>query len=484
MEQEKIFERLLQILNRYYHERETGNFVTYLDPEVLRRELHFEDSAGNQDWEEIFSWVEQYLAHAVKTSHPGFVNRMWAGANLPSVIGEIITAITNTSACTFETAPVSTLMEKYMLRTMLDLVGFTNGSGQMTTGSSNANMIAMMAARNRTDPVIKQSGLFRQRELFAFVNQDAHYSMDRAANILGLGTDHLIKIPLDDHGRMHVPTLQKSMEEIAAAGGTPFFVGATAGTTVRGSFDLLEPLLALRQRHGFWLHVDGAWGGAVIFSDRLRSRFLPHLNRADSFTLDFHKMLGTALMCNVLLFNNELSLFREVCSAGDESYIFREGPDHEVRDLGTLSLQCGRRVDSLKWFLDWRFYGQAGLAHRVEHYLELCRYAEEWIRRSDVLEMVVPRESFNICFRFRTPQGWPSGSLNCELRDRMHRRGVTLVGTGYVNGEVTLRLLITNLNVDKPELDSFFQTVIATGRELLAEGRTVPSTQDRYAEHK
>lgn len=479
MEQEKIFERLLRIVNQYSHERETGAFVSYLDPDILRQKLHFEGSAGNQDWEEIFSWVEQYLAHAVKTSHPGFVNRMWAGANLPSIIGEIITAITNTSACTYETAPVSTLMEKYMLRTMLDLVGFQNGSGQMTTGSSNANMIAMMAARNRTDPVIKQSGLFRRRELFAFVNQDAHYSMDRAANILGLGIDHLIKIPLDDHGRMHVPALEKSMEEITVAGGIPFFVGATAGTTVRGAFDQLKPLLALRRRYGFWLHVDGAWGGAVIFSDQLRSRFLPHLEKADSFTLDFHKMLGTALMCNVLLFNNEPSLFREVCSAGDESYIFREGPDHEVRDLGTMSLQCGRRVDSLKWFLDWRFYGRDGLGQRVEHYLELCRYAEEWVQGSDDLEMVVPRESFNICFRFQPPKGTPPASFNCALRERMHRRGITLVGTGYVNGEMTLRLLITNLNVGKTELDNFFQAVIATGHELVAEGDPVLSVQNR-----
>jgi len=483
MEQEKIFERLLRIFDRYYHERQTGDFVTYLDPEALRKELHFEGSPGNQDWEEIFSWVEQYLAHAVKTSHPGFVNRMWAGANLPSVIGEMVTAITNTSACTYETAPVSTLMEKYMLRTMLDLVGFHHGSGQMTTGSSNANMIAMMAARNRSDPAVKQSGLFRRPELFAFVNEDAHYSMDRAANILGLGAEHLIKIPLDDHGRMHTPTLERIMEKITAAGGIPFFVGATAGTTVRGSFDLLEPLLTLRQRYGFWLHVDGAWGGAVIFSDHLRSRFLPHLEQANSFTLDFHKMLGTALMCNVLLFNNESSLFRDVCSAGDESYIFREGPDNDIRDLGTLSLQCGRRVDSLKWFLDWRFYGRAGLANRVEHYLELCHYAEEWVRRTDVLEMVVPRESFNICFRFRAPEGSPPGPLNCALRDRLHRRGTTLVGTGNVNGEVTLRLLITNINVGKTEIDSFFQAVIATGRELLAEADTLAPAEGRRGGH-
>jgi glutamate/tyrosine decarboxylase-like PLP-dependent enzyme len=472
MEQEEIFERLLQIITRYYRDRESGTFVEYHDPGELERLLDLDSGRETGNWDQLFSRVEQYLAHAVKTSHPSYLNRMWAGANLPSVIGEMITAITNTSACTYETAPVSTLMEKYMLRTMLDLVGFTNGTGQMTTGSSNANMIAMMAARNWSNPAIKQHGLFGQPELFGFVNADAHYSMDRAANIIGLGTEHLIKVPVDDHGRMSLPALEQRLAEVVAAGGVPFFVGATAGTTVRGSYDQLQPLLALRERYDFWLHVDGAWGGAVIFSDALRRQHLPHLEKADSFTLDFHKMLGTALMCNVLLFNNRPSILKEVCSAGDESYIFRNGKDGDVRDLGTLSLQCGRRVDSLKWFLDWKFYGQTGLAQRIEHYLELCRHAEERVRQASELEMVVPRESFNICFRYRTPADIPVEPFNLALRERLHRQGTSLVGTGFVDNQLTLRLLITNSNVDKPEIDTFFQGVINTGRELLRERRS------------
>lgn len=478
MEQEQIFERLLQVLSRYFSQRETGTFIDYLDPDQLRQQLRLERQDEEGDWEAVFAWVEQYLAHAVKTSHPGYVNRMWAGANPPSMIGEMVTAITNTSACTYETAPVSTLMEQYLLRTMLALVGFDNGSGQMTTGSSNANMIAMMAARNSVDGAVKEQGLFGRPELFAFVNADAHYSMDRAANILGLGSAHLLKIPVDEHGRMRLDLLEARLAEVVAQGGVPFFVSATAGTTVRGAYDRIDPLLALRERYRFWLHVDGAWGGAVIFSERLRQQFLPHLAQADSFTLDFHKMLGTALMCNVLLFNRQSLFLRDVCSAGDESYIFREGEHGEIRDLGTMSLQCGRRVDSLKWFLDWKFYGQAGLAKRVEHYLELCAYAEQQVALADELEMVVPRESFNICFRYRAPSGVPADIFNKALRERMHRNGRSLVGTGLVNGELVLRLLITNINVDTPQIDEFLQAVIGTGRELLAEqDRSQPQHQ-------
>ncbi len=469
MEQEEIFERLLHILEQYSQKQKHGQFVEYLDPAELRKELLLEEQEGGEDWDQLFGWVEQYLRYAVKTTHPSYVNRMWAGANLPSIIGEMVTAVTNTSACTYETAPVSTLMEKYMLEVMLKLVGFTNGVGQMTTGSSNANMIAMMAARNLVNSNVKEAGLFGQQELFAFVNANAHYSMDRAAAILGIGIRHLKKIPFDRRGRMDSVALEQKLEEVIAAGGVPFFVAATAGTTVRGAYDPLAPLLALRDKYGFWLHVDGAWGGAAIVSDTLRAEFLQGVEQADSFTVDFHKMLGAALMCNVLLFNKRANILKEICSAGDESYIFRQEPGEEIRDLGTLSLQCGRRVDALKWFLDWKFYGRLGFAHRIEEYLELCRYAEQYVNKTPELEMVVPRESFNVCFRYKVPQGLDANEFNRRLRETMHYQGTSLVGTAYVNQVFTLRLLITNKNIDIDAIDRFMQGVVTTGNSLLAQ---------------
>lgn len=474
MDQESflVFERLLGMLAPYYQNRKKDPFVVYHEPAELAALLQLDQNRGEGDWDGLFFWVEQYLRYAVKTGHPGYINRMWSGANLPSIVGEIVTALTNTSACTYETAPVSTLMEKYMLKTMLELVGFNNGIGEMTTGSSNANMIAMLVARNKRDLSIKQSGLSDKPEFFAFVNAEAHYSMDRAANILGIGTHHLIKIPVDSHGRMDTAILAQRLQETEQNGGVPFFVSATAGTTVRGGYDAIEPLLPLRERHGFWLHVDGAWGGAVIFSETLRERFLPHLKQADSFSLDFHKMPGTALMCNALLFNNSPTILRDTCSAGDESYIFREGEDGDIRDLGTQSLQCGRRVDSLKWFLDWKFYGKEGFCQRIEQYYHLCEYAEQQILQSNELELLVPRESFNLCFRYRLPKNSMVKSVDDftrRIRERLHERHQFLVGTAFVNGQLILRLLITNLNVGKKEIDDFLLAVVRTGRELLEE---------------
>lgn len=469
MNDNRVFARLFEVIEAYYASQKHGKFLDYRGPAELRDILNLEQPGKTGDWQEIFAWVEKYLAYSVKTHHPMFVNRMWMGANLPSIVGEIVAAISNTSACTFESAPVSTLIEKYMIGEMLDLVGFGGGEGQMTTGSSNANMIAMMAARNTADSRIKQDGLCGRQRLVAFVGADAHYSMDRAANILGIGIDQLIKVPLDPRGAMLPTELVRAIERVLADGGLPFFVAATAGTTVRGAYDPVEPLLSLRDRYHFWLHVDGAWGGSVVLSRQLRKAYLRGLEMADSFTWDFHKMLGSTLMCNILLVNKRPETLTTVLSAGDGSYLFRDENSEAMEDLGTSSLQCGRRVDSLKWFLDWKFYGRRGLAARVEKYLGLCTYAEELINASAELEMVVPRTSFNVCFRYKVAED-ENNAFNLALRTRLYEEGMTLVGVAYIDGKLAMRLLVTNPAAERADLESFFKLLSRRGRELLEEG--------------
>lgn len=465
MKQQEILDQINNLLKKHMANQGDGKFVDYFPPEELRERLRLDDRNGRGNWSRIFQWVQAYLDYSVKTGHPGFVNRMWATANLPSIVGEMVAAATNTSACTYESAPVSTLMEKYMIGEMLDLVGFTNGEGQMTTGSSNANMLAMMAARNEALFGVKEHGLWYQEKLVAFVSADAHYSMDKAANILGLGTRNLIRVAVSDNGEMDMIALETAIEGVIAAGDIPFFVGGTAGTTVRGAYDPIEQLLELRNRYHFWLHIDGAWGGAVIMSAPLRDWFLAGIEEVDSFTWDFHKMLGTSLMCNVFLINNRLHTLGRLCGAGDDSYLFHGDDSNEVLDLGAVSLQCGRRVDSLKWFLDWKYFGQEGFARRVERCFELCQYAEKVVQETPELELVLPRSSFNICFRYRAPEA-SANAVNLALRTRLHQGGTSLVGYAQHQGKLFLRLLLANPELTTDEVDRYFANLVATAKTL------------------
>ncbi len=461
----ELLKRLFDTLEDYHRTRNMGTLVDYHPPEDLAELLELDRPGSEGDWERIFDWIKKYLDYGVKTAHPTFLNRLWSGSNLPSILAEMVVAVSNTSSDSYESAPVSILYEKHMIQQMLDLVGFSHGEGQMTTGSSNANMLAMMCARNRSGERVKEDGLSGQSKLYGFVNQDAHYSMDKAANILGLGTENLIKVPCNSSGEMDTEELETAIESVVVDGGIPFFVGLTAGTTVRGAFDPIPPVLDLRKKHGFWLHVDGAWGGATIMSDRLREQFMPRLNKVDSFTFDFHKMLGSALMCNVLLLNQSSHTLGKVCAAGDTSYLYRDSEDNEVLDLGAVSLQCGRRVDGLKWFLDWKFYGKDGFGKRIEDYLDLCVFAEECIRDRPELELVAPRVSYNICFRYKVPEN-RADAFNKLLRNTLYQRGLYMVGIAYVEQKLVLRLVISNTEVTRDSLRCFFSELVSVGREL------------------
>ena len=471
MEQREILDAVYSLLKNYLANQSGGGFVKYRTSAELQEILEIDDTTSSGSWDKLLFWIEKYLEYSVKTNHPGFLNRMWAGANLPSMLGEMVAAVSNTSSCTYESAPVSTVLEKYMMQQMVDLVGFTQGEGQMTTGSSNANMLAMMAARNECLGSAKSQGMAGQQKVYAFTSEDAHYSMEKAANILGVGTANLIKVAVNDRGEMDMGHLEKNLKKISERGGRPFFVCATACTTVRGAYDSIADLLLLREKYNFWLHIDAAWGGAVLVSDRLKDAFMGGIEEVDSLTWDFHKMLGTSLVCNVFLVNKRIHTLGKVCSGGDDSYIFHGNADNEVHDLGAVSLQCGRRVDSLKWFLDWKFFGKNGFAERVERSLELCQYAENVVSEAAELELVVPRNSFNICFRYRGNQGNSSNldQLNLKIRNHLHRSGVSLVGYAYHHNRLLLRLLLANHALTREDVDDYFNIIVQTGKALEAE---------------
>jgi sulfinoalanine decarboxylase len=434
--------------------KQNNKFSEHTPQESLINTLDLDKKFNEQDVDGLFHWIEQYLTHSVDTKHLQFNNRMWSGGNLPSILGEMTVALKNTSACTYESAPVAVLLEAYMLSQMLDLVGFKNGEGQMTTGSSNANMIAMMIARNLKSQA-KTTGLFNQNPLFAFVSEDAHYSFDKAANILGIGSQGLIKVAVDESGKMCHQALEREIIKTIKLGGLPFFIGATLGTTVRGAYDDIASILPIKQKYNCWLHGDGAWGGAVIVNDTLKNKFVPQLHKLDSFTMDFHKMLGSTLMCNFLLINQE-NLLNKTCANGDTSYIF-----HDPLDLGINSLQCGRRVDSLKWFLDWKFYQKSGFSNRVAHYYNLAKIAEKIINNSKKLTFVSRRQSFNLCFHY---QG--SNELNQKIRDTLYQKNKQLLSIAYINTVLVFRLLITHQNMDETTLGKILNTLETTGDNL------------------
>lgn len=465
-DEHRIDERLIRKINAYLEKnRDPSTPVTnLLDPEELRSRLDLTLPEGGCSLDDLYRVIDEYLEHAVRTGHPQYFNQLWSGFTLPGFLGEVITGLTNTSMYTYEVAPVATLMEMELVQRMGRLAGFEDPEGLFLTGGSNGNLQAMMIARNRALPEVKHAGFTRDARLAAFVSEEAHYSFEKAANILGLGMERVIKVKTDEAGRMLPEDLEQKIEDSRAAGLRPFFVGATAGTTVKGAFDPCERIVPLARRHGLWFHVDGSLGGTALLSPRHR-HLLDGLEQADSFVWNAHKLMGLPLICSVFLVREKGRLLASNSVDGAD-YIFHDD-GHGASDLGPLSLQCGRRPDALKLWLSWKYYGDTGYAERVDRFFDLAAYAEEIVRDTEELELMAPRSSVTVCFRYRTPGIEDLNAFNLRLRRELARSGRSLVNYGFLGEDMAIRLVIANHELTREDVELFFRNVLSAAESLL-----------------
>lgn len=192
-------------------------------------------------------------------------------------------------------------MEKHVTQRLAELIGFPGGSGGFSQpGGSASNASSIVIARNTLYPETKKDGLGGRR-FTLFTSQHGHYSVEKAAQMYGFGSAAVISVPVDAAGQMKPEELERLVKEGKERGEVPFYVNATAGTTVHGSFDPFVELSAVCKRHNLWLHVDGSWGGSVIFSQEHRRTRLEGIELADSMAINPHKMLGVPMTSSFLL---------------------------------------------------------------------------------------------------------------------------------------------------------------------------------------
>ena len=302
----------------------------------------------------------------------------------------------------YQVSPVLTLVEKHTTKYLASLFGLppSTSGGISQPGGSASNSTAIVIARNTLFPQTKQSGN-GSLNLVLFTSAHGHYSIEKAANMLGLGSANVISVPVNAHGQMDPAALEQQVLESKARGQTPFFLNATAGTTVLGSFDPFAALTAICKKHGLWLHIDGSWGASVVFNETYATSRLRGADLADSITFTPHKMLGVPLTCSFLLgrdmrtFHKALTLpasylFHGDDGDGDGDGEHDGGSDDEnekvtpdataIYDLGDLTPQCGRRADSLKLFLALQYHGPAHFSARVARAFENAEYLVSLLR--------------------------------------------------------------------------------------------------------
>ncbi len=188
------------------------------------------------------------------------------------------------------------------------------------------------------------------------------------------------------------------------------------------------------------------------------------LEKADSFIWNAHKLMGLPIICSIFFVREPGHLLR-TNSVESTDYIFHDEV-YGSFDLGPKSMQCGRKVDSLKLWLAWKYYGDKGFAKRINRLFELSAYAEEIVNKNTALELMVPRSSVNICFRYLPSQRSDLNKFNLKLREELAHSGKSMVNYAHLGNNLVIRLVITNPELTTEDIDLFFDNLIRTAQSL------------------
>jgi len=445
--------------------------VQFRSPAQLKETINFKVDKNGVSENEFLDLIDKYLEYSVKTGNKQFLNQLYSGFNFPAFIGEVFTVLANTSMYTYEVAPVATTIETEMISLMNSYVGYNDGDGIFVSGGSNANLVAMFSARNRILPESRFEGYDRKHKLVAFVNEQAHYSFETAANVLGIGAKNVIKVKADKNGKLIPAELQNEIVNAINRGEKPFFVAATCATTLLGAYDPIDEMAMICKKYNIWLHADGSFGGSILLSDKHR-HLMKGIEQTDSFAWNPHKLMNIPLICSVLLVKKCGTLQLNITDVNTD-YIFHE--IDAIEDLGKKSIQCGRKVDAVKLWFAWKYFGLEGYQKRIDNLVDMATYAENIVNEYSKLELLSERQSFAVCFRYVPNNETDLNKFNLELRESLRKSGKSIVNYGYIGKTLAIRLITANGELRQTDIDLFFSNLLSEAEKLEKQSMYVKS---------
>ncbi len=419
----------------------------------------------------LIAHLQAILDNSVRPGSGGFLAYISGGGTVPGAIADLLASGLNPNSGGWALSPAASEVEAQLIRWLTGRFGLpTSAGGNLVPGGSLANLSALKLARDRADPAARTTGV-GSRPLAIYASEETHFTIDRAADVLGLGEAAVRKVAIDERLAMRVDDLERLIAADLVAGVTPAAIVGTAGTTGTGAIDPLVALADVAERVDTWLHVDAAYGGAIALSDELRP-LLHGIERADSITFDTHKWLYAPVVAAALLVR-DASLLAGSFSA-HAAYVDQ---DREVADRGTdygfEGLQLSRAFIALRVWIGLLAHGRTAYAKRIEHDIALTNWLAEQVEELPDLELSCPPSLSICCFRYR-----PAGIDDDAYLDRLNHRVMTelqLDGRVYpsnalVHGRAAIRSCIVSYRTEATHLQQLLDLTREIGERVHASG--------------
>jgi sulfinoalanine decarboxylase/sulfinoalanine decarboxylase/aspartate 1-decarboxylase len=435
-----LFNELVQVL---IDEEERHPVAGRIDSNKLYNSLDLSLNPSAMVDEEFKAVLRDVVVSTPKTATRLFFNQLFGGRQGKAVLGDLLAVMLNNSMYTYKVAGPQVGIEQEIIRQSCNLIGYgTKSNGTFPTGGSMSNYMALVMARDAKDPKCRTEGMSKQ--LVVYTSQESHYSNAKNAAFAGIGRNNIRYIPADSKGQMNPEKLEAQVIKDIHEGFIPTYVNATAGTTVLGAFDPINAIADITEKHQIWLHVDGAYCGGALFSDKYK-HLIKGVERSNSFSYNAHKMLGTPLTCSIILVNDKKQLHDSFSNEAD--YLYQT--DGDDFNLGKTSFQCGRRNDALKFWTLWKSVGTNGLKQIVDKQFELADIARDYIGSNPDYTVYSFDDSVSICFNYKDVDPM-------ALCTALYEQQITVVGFGAFNDVTFIRLVTINANNEKQDILNFF----------------------------
>jgi len=367
-------------------------------------------------------------------------------------LAESLVAALNPQLATLARSQMASRIEAETVRWIGELIGWkTSFNGTFTTGGNEANLSALAMAMAAKFPRVIEEGVcsIGSQPVF-YTSAEGHHSLDKSAGLLGLGRNSLRRIAVNERLQLQTEQLEAAIQQDLATGKKPFCIVATAGTTSSGAIDPLQSIADLCRRYDLWLHVDGAYGAAVLFSNRYRG-LVRGIEDADSVSFDPHKWLAMPFSAGIILTRRPEVLERTFSVPCPYLQKASSGP---LPDNLSIGAQWSRRMNSLKLWLTLRVHGRQAYEELIDCQMNLAQLFADWVAKSDNFELVAPQvlPILNLRLRAHGISASERLALHAAVIEEVNRDGKQWISGAMVNGHSVIRTMVISYLTEERHL--------------------------------
>ncbi len=417
----------------------------------------------NGQSEELF---EQVLRRSTHVHNPKYIGHQISPAAPITLLTSLLSAALNNGTAVYEMGMVTNPMERIITELLCNKIGYgKNSSGFLTSGGTLANLTAMLSARKaKVSKDIWNEG--HSKPLGIMVSEEAHYCIERAAKIMGLGEQGIIKIPVKPNFSMNVSELEVHYQKAIQNGIEVFAMVGSAPSTATGILDDLEAIGSFAQKHNLWYHVDAAHGGGALFTSKYKDT-LKGISKSDSVVIDGHKMMMMPGITTALVYKDGRTSNTTFSQKAD--YLLEDSKEADWYNSGKRTFECTKNMMALHWFSLLKTYGEEVFDEFVTTLYDLGNTFGEMIKEDESLELAVNPMTNIVCFRYfnDTINEGSLNIINVQIRQKLLEDGEFYIVQTKLRGKQFLRVAIMNPFTTKEHLTELIEKAKAIAAKIL-----------------